>query len=534
MAKKKKKKGKAGNGGGGQKHVAPAPAPEPEPEPEPLKAVAEAGVPLATPTSPIVDAHRTYVRVQTGDPDGVGVAPAERYRALHAVYHPASSPHVLVQSHAQSPASGGGGGAPEVPRKASADEAVSPEVVEEVSADAPAQTEPPTSPIVDAHRTYVRVQTGDPDGVGVAPAERYRALHAVYHPASSPHVLVQSHAQSPASGGGGGTPEVPRQASADEAVSPEVVEEVSADAPAQTEGQQRADALDPFLTPMTWQAVASYAAQAAPASEYVAAATGMLETMDIDLSMFAGATVPVLSFVERVDKLCKEVSALEELVQACVEADSADEFSAELVARVGATALGASPSSDSTAAARAKRREARQARLAAAKARRIASEERRDALKAQLAESRFPWKLAITPSDGKWQVRITETASRGNMKVAKPELAAAERPIMSKEHTEALSARVHEEELLRAAMAAERTANQKERAATELERQAMVKERAIQHEIDVHARLLAEEQAQADEIAAEEKVRLLSYTIHILELTACKPSLDLTARNADP
>ena len=56
----------------------------------------------------------------------------------------------------------------------------------------------------------------------------------------------------------------------------------------------------------------------------------------------------------------------------------------------------------------------------------------------------------------------------------------------------------------------------------------MVKERAIQHEIDVHARLLAEEQAQADEIAAEEKVRLLAYTIRILELTARKPSLDLT------
>jgi len=186
------------------------------------------------------------------------------------------------------------------------------------------------------------------------------------------------------------------------------------------------------------------------------------------------------------------------------------------------------PGSDSTPAARAKRREARQARLAAAKARRIASEERRDALKAQLAESRFPWKLAITPSDGKWQVRITETASSVNIKVAKPELEPAERPIMSKEHTEALSARVHEEELLRAAMAAERIANQKERAATELERQAMVKERAIQHEIEVHARLLAEEQAQADEIAAEEKVRLLAYTIRILELTARKPSLDLT------
>eukprot|EP01043_Picozoa_sp_COSAG02_P049201 COSAG02_NODE_4918_length_4836_cov_122.848427_3_plen_477_part_00 len=44
----------------------------------------------------IVEAQRTYVRVQTSDPDGVGVAPTERYRALHAVYHPAGSPHVLV------------------------------------------------------------------------------------------------------------------------------------------------------------------------------------------------------------------------------------------------------------------------------------------------------------------------------------------------------------------------------------------------------------------------------------------------------
>jgi hypothetical protein len=51
-------------------------------------------------------------------------------------------------------------------------------------------TEKGENSIVDAQRTYVRVQTSDPDGVGVSPAERYRALHAVYHPAGSPHVLV--------------------------------------------------------------------------------------------------------------------------------------------------------------------------------------------------------------------------------------------------------------------------------------------------------------------------------------------------------
>ena len=354
----------------------------------------------------------------------------------------------------------------------------------------------PTSPIVDAQRTYVRVQTGDPDGVGVAPAERYRALHAVYHPAGSPHVLLQPPS------GGEPPPQIAQESPRD------IAQEVPAGAAAETEGRQRADALDPFLTPMTWQAVISYTEPAAPVSEYVAPATGMLADLDIDLSMFAGATV--LSFVERVDKLCKEVAALEELVRACANADSADGFSSELLARVGASALGAPAGSDSTAAERAKRREARQARLAAAKARRIASEERRDALKAQLAESRFQWKLAITPNAGKWQVRIIEKSDTVTVNIPVPELEPAQRPIMSKEHSEALSARVHEEELLRAAMAAERTANQKERAATELERQAMVKERAIQHEIEVHARLLAEEQAKFDAVAAEEKVRFLA------------------------
>ena len=366
----------------------------------------------------------------------------------------------------------------------------------------------PTSPIVDAQRTYIRVQTGDPDGVGVAPAERYRALHAVYHPASSPHLLLQSPS------GGEAAPEIAQQAH------PEIAREEPAGAAAEAEGRQRADALDPFLTPMTWQAVVCYTAPAAPVSEYVAAATGMLGDLDIDLSMFAGATV--LSFVERVDKLCKEVAALEELVQACANADSADGFSAELLARVGASALGTPAGSDSTAAERAKRRETRQARLAAAKARRIASEERRDALKAQLAESRFQWKLAITPNAGKWQVRIIEKSGTGTLNMPVPELEPAQRPVMSKEHSEALSARVHEEELLRAAMAAERTANQKERAATELERQAMVKERAIQHEIEVHARLLAEEQAKFDAVAAEEKVRCFACAARILEFTARK------------
>jgi hypothetical protein len=56
------------------------------------------GMPAEKVEGTIVDAQRTYVRVQTGDPDGVGVAPVERYRALHAVYHPAGSPHVLFSS----------------------------------------------------------------------------------------------------------------------------------------------------------------------------------------------------------------------------------------------------------------------------------------------------------------------------------------------------------------------------------------------------------------------------------------------------
>jgi hypothetical protein len=236
----------------------------------------------------------------------------------------------------------------------------------------------------------------------------------------------------------------------------------------------------------------------------------MLIDAEIDLSMYGAAP---LSFAKRVDVLCDEVAAIEKLLQACTEADSADGFSAELIARVGATALGAQPGATNTDAERTKRRQARQARLEAARASRIASQERRDALKAELAESRFRWKLAITANEeqGRWRVRISEAAGGTAAKAAAAALDPAQRPVMSEEHTAALSARVHEEELLRAAMAAERTANAKERAATELERQAMVKERAIQHELDVHTRLLAEETANAAAVAAEEKVRPAPY-----------------------
>jgi hypothetical protein len=55
----------------------------------------------------LADAQRTYVRVATGDPDGVGVSRAESYRALHAVYHPPSFPHL----HFGGGAAGAGGSA---------------------------------------------------------------------------------------------------------------------------------------------------------------------------------------------------------------------------------------------------------------------------------------------------------------------------------------------------------------------------------------------------------------------------------------
>ena len=278
-------------------------------------------------------------------------------------------------------------------------------------------------------------------------------------------------------------------------------------------GASRSDALAAFLTPMTWRAEPSYEALAAPPGVYVASSTGMLTDADLDLGLYAGGAAAVATFEERVDQLCEEVAAIERLMKTCTEDDDISPLknAAELAKRVGETALGAPPAPTNTDAGRAKRREARHARLDAARARRIASEERRDALKAELESSSFTWKLAIRPTEGPlpWSVRISEgfnTAPAAGKK-PEPQLEPAERPVMSQEHNAALSARVHEEELLRAAMAAERTANQKERQAIELERQAMVQERAVQHEVEVHARLLAEERVKVDEAAAEERAK---------------------------
>lgn len=48
------------------------------------------------------DAHRTYVRVATssGGIDGVGATNTESYRALHAIFHPPSFPHVVLGGRA--------------------------------------------------------------------------------------------------------------------------------------------------------------------------------------------------------------------------------------------------------------------------------------------------------------------------------------------------------------------------------------------------------------------------------------------------
>ena len=125
-------------------------------------------------------------------------------------------------------------------------------------------------------------------------------------------------------------------------------------------------------------------------------------------------------------------------------------------------------------------------------ARKFASAERRDALKAALHESQYRWKLSILPvqedegaAASRWRVRIAdrEGVSTPSQPAEGEPAAAKPRPLRSEEHEKAISAHVHEQELLRGAMEAERKANAKERLATEIERQAMAEARAMQAEV---------------------------------------------------
>ena len=57
----------------------------------------------------------------------------------------------------------------------------------------------PMRTLQDSHRTYVRVATlGGVDGVETTRSESYRALHAIFHPPSHPHFVLQPPAASSA------------------------------------------------------------------------------------------------------------------------------------------------------------------------------------------------------------------------------------------------------------------------------------------------------------------------------------------------
>ena len=92
----------------------------------------------------------------------------------------------------------------------------------------------------------------------------------------------------------------------------------------ETENLQRADMLTPFLTPVAWQGAVSYAAPAPLASEYTAAAAGLLCDTETDVSMFAGVAEQPNDDTVSAENTSEQTEAVEEAQAEDIEETHAD------------------------------------------------------------------------------------------------------------------------------------------------------------------------------------------------------------------